>query len=59
MTFLTVEEVAKRLKTGKTTIYELIRRKSDPLPAYHIPGVRIEEKELWQWVRRQKMSVAA
>lgn len=44
---------------GRTTSYDLIHRKHDPLPAFDFGGaLRVDGKELDLWVERHRMGAA-
>lgn len=54
MELITVADLAERWGRSKFTIYHLIRRKHDPLPAYQFGrawGIRFAEAE--EWLARQ------
>lgn len=54
MELITVAELAKRWNMSKFTIYHLIRRQRDPLPAYQLGrawAIRFAEAE--EWLARQ------
>ena len=55
---LTVNQVAEILKLGRTTIYHLLRRQDNALPAVQIGGAtRIALLDLEAWLRREKRGV--
>lgn len=57
--FMKIEEVALKLSISKSAVYNLIRRKRDPLPAYRLGGLRVNQAELTQWVTRQNVQEVA
>ena len=48
----TVQELASRWQVSDEAIYDLIRRKDDPLPAFRVGGklwrIRAEDVETWE-----------
>lgn len=57
MNYLTVPEVAKKLRKRPNTIYDWLRKKDNPLPYINISehttnprGIRIIESELDKWL---------
>lgn len=59
MDLITVEETAKLLGMNRSSVYKLIRRTKDPLPAYKLGGIRIDQSELIDWLSHQRMQAAA
>ena len=54
-TWLTLEEAAKHLKIGKSTIYRLAREGN--LPAHRMGRVwRFDAKELDEWLKSGKLA---
>jgi excisionase family DNA binding protein len=53
--FLTVAEVARKLRVSIDTVRNYIGRKKNPLPAYLLGReYRIRPDELEQWLQQQK-----
>ena len=53
VTWLTLEEGAKHLKLGKSTLYQLARE--GDIPAHKYGRVwRFDQEELDQWMKRQQ-----
>lgn len=53
--FLTVEDVAERLRCSRRTVHELTR--TDAIPCVRLPGVRrvlFDEDELVEWVEQHR-----
>lgn len=51
---LRINEVAARLGVTRWTVYRLLERAQDPLPAYQYGGkghvIRVNERELERWL---------
>lgn len=54
---ISVAQLAERWGMGRSTIYDLIRRPHDPLPAYKIGAVRINPHAAQEWLNRQKTNI--
>lgn len=59
MSFLTVKEAADLLHVSESSVYSMINRKTNPLPAYKIGCIRVKENELFKWLEGTKISNAA
>lgn len=54
--FITVDEVAERLKVSRMTIYRYI--KSGKIPAYKLDhGLRIKQADIEQFLNKQKVKI--
>jgi excisionase family DNA binding protein len=50
---ITVEEAAKMLSLGRTTVYQLIERENLPVHRFN-SSVRISPQELEQWLKERQ-----
>jgi excisionase family DNA binding protein len=54
------EEVARFLGVSAKSVYRLVRRKNDPLPAVRVGGqIRFRYSEVVPWAERQRPKVAS
>ena len=51
---LTAQQLAEMWAISRSQVYKLTKRTHDPLPAYHLGGVRFKKEEADQWLERQK-----
>ena len=51
---LTAQQLAEMWAISRSQVYKLAKRTHDPLPAYHLGGVRFKKEEADQWLERQK-----
>ena len=60
MSMWTAKDVQEYLRLGRTTVHDLARRTSDPLPHYRFGGaVRFEPAEVQAWKKRQSNTKGA
>lgn len=52
--FLTVVEVAERLRISDAQVYKLAGRRRDPLPLFDFGALRADQTELAEWIARQR-----
>ena len=59
MSFLTVKEAADLLHVSESSVYSMINRKINPLPAYKMGCIRVKKNDLFDWIESTKISTAA
>lgn len=59
MSFLTVKEAADLLHVSESSVYSMINRKTNPLPAYKIGCIRVKKNDFFKWIESTKINTAA
>ena len=60
MSMWTAKDVQEYLRLGRTTVHDLARRTSDPLPHYRFGrALRFEPAEVQAWKKRQSNTKGA